>query len=150
MRVILQEYGRCLLAVFAGSFAIAFCMAGFKKTVPAGFLQGIHKLTVSREYKAEPVIVAPQAIKIDEGDTRYDLASCAGDTETEQYKTICERYCDMVQCYENSNKDKLCRNVIVRYADQIHVDQPGRYYISYTAENEEGLTFTKDVQVIVR
>lgn len=150
MRVILQEYGRCLLAVLTGSFAIAFCLAGFKKTVPAGFLNGTSELTVSREYQTEPVIVAPRVIRIDVGDMRYDAATYASDTESEEYKKICKRYCDMVQCYENSSKDELCRYVTVRYAEQVQIDQPGRYYVSYTAENAEGNIFTKDVQVIVR
>lgn len=148
MRIFMQEYGRALLAALIGSLSIGVCyfyLTSHMFRIDENTAEGIN---VSA--KGEPIIVAPDVIKIDVNDVYYDALGNSSQRESEVYLDIYERYLDFVTAYENSLEDKECYRLTVAGIEQVDVKQPGRYQVVYRAENENGRSFTKTVPVIVR
>jgi len=148
MRTFMQEYGRAILAAVIGSLSIGICY--FYLT---GHIFRIHENTTEQatvSARSEPIIIAPDVIKIDVGDKLYDALGNASNRDSKTYQEICERYLDFVVAYESSTEEISCQRLTVAGIEQINVEKPGRYQVVYRAENENGRSFTKIVPVIVR
>ncbi len=148
MRTFMQEYGRAILAAIIGSISIGICYTYLTNHIFQVKENETGAIVVS--VGDEPVIVAPNVIKIDMGDGDYDAIGYAENRESEAYRDTYKRYLNLVDAYENSACDEKCYLLTVAGIEQIHVERPGRYQVIYRAENANGRSFTKVVPVIVR
>lgn len=148
MKIFMQEYGRAVLTAIVGSISIGICyfyLTGQFFRVEENQAEQIH-LSAG----AEPVLIAPDVIKISIGDVKYDAKSYASERTSETYREIYENYLKQVTAYEDSSAAQSCSLVTVAGIEQIDVTTPGRYQVIYRLENEMGRSFSKAILVIVR
>ena len=148
MRAFIQEYGRTILVAIIGSLSIGICYFYLTSHIFRIHEDTAEQTTVSAS--GEPIIVAPDVIKIAVGDKLYDALGHSSERNSKAYQEIYERYLDFVVAYESSTEEISCLRLTVAGIEQINVDKPGRYQVVYRAENENGRSFTKTVPVIVR
>lgn len=148
MKIFMQEYGRAILTAIIGSISIGICY--FYLTNHLFFLEENKTELVNVTAGDEPVLIAPDIIKIDAGDVNFDAKAYAGQRSSEKYQEIYRRYLSMVNAYEDSSCESVCEQVTVAGIEQIDVTKPGRYRVVYRAENADGRSFSKAVAVIVR
>ncbi len=150
MRLIIREYGRSILALLAGTFAIMLCATYLTKTLKVHFQPEGKELLSSKVERTYPVILAPEVVKLNWKDEKYNWKQYVADKDGAGYQEVYQRYCDLVKSYEDSSRQVACKKVTVHGMEQIDVQEPGRYWLLFEAENEGGHKFRKQVQVIVR
>lgn len=150
MRLIIREYGRSILALLAGTFAIMLCATYLTKTLRVHFEPEEKNWQTSKIERTYPVILAPEVVKLDWKDEAYNGKKYVADKQGAKYQEIYQRYCHLVECYEDSSKQVPCKKISVLGVEQVDVQVPGRYWLLFEAENEGGHKFRKQVQVIVR
>ena len=148
MKTFMQEYGRTMLVAIIGSISLGICYMYLTGTVFRVQEDTTEPVPITSGSK--PVIVAPQIIRIDVGDTKYDASLYLSAAEEEGYQEVYRNYLALVHAYENSAEETVCSNVSVAGIEQINVSRPGRYQLIYRAENRMGSSFSKSVEVIVR
>lgn len=132
MRAILQEYGRTILALCAGSIAIFICATFLTKQLSIRIGSKWKDELVIEKKKECPVIDAPRVIRIDLGDEDF------------------HGYLELVTAYETDERKERCWNLKVEGDDSVDVNHPGHYHVRYVAENKLGNLCEKQVGVIVR
>lgn len=150
MRLIIREYGRSILALLAGTIAIMLCATYLTKTLKVHFEPEGKDSQISKVAHSRPVILAPDVVKLDWKDEKYNGKKYVADKAGANYQEVYQRYCDLVKSYEDSSKKVACKKVTVLGIEQVDVQVPGRYWLLFEAENEGGHKFRKQVQVIVR
>lgn len=148
MKEFMQEYGRGILAALIGSISIGICYYYLTGTIFRVEENTTEQVVVSAA--DEPVIVAPDIIKVDVGDGTYNATAYMAQRESAEYQEVYQRYLGLVRAYEDSKGERLCSQVTVAGIEQVDVSRPGRYQVIYRAENENGHSFVKTVPVIVR
>lgn len=132
MRVILQEYGRTILTLCAGSIAILLCATFLTKQLGIRIGSKWADELVIEETTQCPVIETPRVIKIDLNDNEFN------------------RYRDLATAYETEDRLELCQNLEVEGSELVDVRRPGHYHVRYIAKNKLGNICEKQVGVIVR